>query len=270
MTDETDPGFVEAVKHVQPLSEINSELDETELHREQSLNQQLADKPDYDPNGYLKVFSLYPTIQGEGPHIGRPAIFLRLYGCSLACPLCDTDYTSRSSLVNPMHLVQEIQQMTKVGSLIVITGGEPCRQNIVPTIKLLLNTGYRIQIETNGLHHVDGMPYSSPRLQICCSPKTPTINPVLARYVSYWKYVLDADHIDKDDGLPTSVLGMNVRPARPWINRPRSWTGPEVWVQPADELDESKNQKNIEAAVNSCFSFGYRVSLQLHKLLGLE
>ena len=62
-------------------------------------NQQLADKPVLNETGLsLQVNSIFYTIQGEGPFAGRPAIFIRLAGCNLQCPGCDTEYTKRQTM----------------------------------------------------------------------------------------------------------------------------------------------------------------------------
>src|SRR3954467_9071958 len=42
----------------------------------------------------LSIHSIFYTLQGEGPYSGCPAVFMRLAGCNLQCPGCDTDYTS--------------------------------------------------------------------------------------------------------------------------------------------------------------------------------
>lgn len=150
----------------------------------------------------------------------------------------------------------------KVFSLVVLTGGEPFRQNIRPLVGQLLLSGYKVQIETNGTAVGEGFPWS--KVTIVCSPKTPEINPSLK--VDYFKYVLDAEHVDELDGLPTSVLGMNLKPARP---KPELHHGIPVYVQPADEGDEVKNAANVDAAIKSCFTHGYLLCLQIHKYLGL-
>ena len=83
----------------------------------------------------------------------------------------------------------------------------------------------------------------------------------MAGLADAWKYVIQADCI-APDGLPTSALGMRVPPGRP-TNKG------QVYVQPADQKDDELNRKNTEAAVASCIEHGYRLCLQLHKIVGL-
>jgi 7-carboxy-7-deazaguanine synthase len=221
------------------------------------------------PRGMIDLIDVWPTIQGEGPYQGCRAIFIRLAGCNLQCPACDTDYTTNRRMVSPTMVVDLCQSFMKK-SLVVITGGEPFRQNISPLVRLLLNTGYQVQIETNGTCFLDGMPWS--KVTIVCSPKTGKLDEELP--IHYYKYVLDAEHVSKEDGLPTSVLGMRAPPARPRkndldINIP-------VYVQPAEPMEISnkkyneKMKANQDAVVVSCMTFGYRVCLQIHKYLGLR
>lgn len=71
-----------------------------------------------------------PTLQGEGPHAGRPASFLRLGGCNLSCSWCDSAYTwdaQRYSLREEIALlsVEEVLERIPPARVLVITGGEP-------------------------------------------------------------------------------------------------------------------------------------------------
>jgi 7-carboxy-7-deazaguanine synthase len=103
---------------------------------------------------------------------------------------------------------------------------------------------------------------------IVCSPKTPKVHQSIEHEACAYKYVLTEGKIDPDDGLPTEVLGLRMRdrPARP----PRRLIDDcEVYVQPADEQDEKRNRANMEATVESCRRFGYRLCLQTHKIAGL-
>lgn len=65
---------------------------------------------------------LFPSRQGEGANTGRPAVFIRLSGCNLACPWCDTDHRTRRQ-VGLETLLEEVTSFG-IGS-IILTGGEP-------------------------------------------------------------------------------------------------------------------------------------------------
>jgi 7-carboxy-7-deazaguanine synthase len=216
--------------------------------------------------GNLEVHHIWETIQGEGPDAGSPAVFVRLTGCNLQCPLCDTDYTSRRIGIGPDDLYRQIRlvrspNVGRVQTLVVLTGGEPFRQSIGELTHLLYAEGYKVQVETNGTIYRKEFPYNL--ASVICSPKTPTIQSELAPWITAYKYVLEADHIDQWDGLPTIALG-GVRPARPL-----NWMVP-VYVQPCDERDPETNKRNLDAALKTCIKHGYRLAVQLHKIIGLE
>lgn len=230
-------------------------------------NSQPPEKAIYDPKGIVDVVRIWPSIQGEGPFHGLKAVFIRLAGCDLQCPGCDTDYTTGRVRMTPPKIVGQCQAFMR-RSLVVITGGEPFRQNIAPLVRMLLNTGYYVQIESNGTMMPppsDGKTrFPWEKVIVVCSPKTANLHPDFAAVADYFKYILDAEHV-AEDGLPSSTLGMNQQPARP----PKDYDIP-VYVQPMDHPDMDKTVANVSAVVNSCMKFNYRVCLQLHKLLGLD
>lgn len=236
-----------------------------------SLNTQPVEKSVHTEDGSLDIVSIFPTIQGEGPFAGTPAIFIRLAGCNLQCPLCDTDYTVgdmgrvRKTPDQILELVDAAGMFSKI-NLIVLTGGEPLRQNISPLVYQASGMGYHVQVETNGtLHPIKGWAFGLDKLSIVCSPKTPKLNPDLLPHIHAYKYILSVDAVDPNDGLPTSALGMSTPPARPHPG----FKG-DVFVQPLDVQDEIKNEANVQAAVHVCMKYGYRLSLQMHKILGME
>jgi organic radical activating enzyme len=161
-------------------------------------------------------------------------------------------------LVGRVSTVQEGKR-----KLVVLTGGEPLRQPVWLFVRMLLTGGYKVQIETNGTLWQDSVPWGREGLTLVCSPKTPSLNGDLLPHIDAYKYVLHHAHVDHD-GLPATTLG-NARPARP----PASFKG-DVFVQPEDSVDMIDNMKNLDAAKESCLRHGYRLSLQLHKMLGLS
>lgn len=279
------------------------------------MNKQPIEKRDLDPEGRLWVHSIFYTIQGEGPFAGVPAVFVRLQGCNLQCPGCDTIYTApyggRTELqkthVKPTLLAEMVEtalqmdgRMTTVPlTLVVITGGEPFRQNIIPFImELRKRPGFFVQIETNGTFSplrpegVDIFDFYSVNywtrrgVFIVCSPKTPNVHGDYNALACCFKYVLDHRSVDPDDGLPTNVL-CNVAPHQ--LMKPRRVYRQKIpvrpiYLQPMDhsiELGQSEftvsyervqrdNYLSLEAAKASCLKHGYTFQLQVHKHIGVE
>lgn len=233
------------------------------------MNKQRPAKLDRRPDGVLFVHSIFRTIQGEGPFAGVPAVFVRLAGCNLSCPGCDTEYTSYDTAAyTPKDLYLAIKRLhapwTQVFCrpmpLVVLTGGEPLRQNIGKLLTALSGQ-YRVQVETNGTLELWG-PAVVTGVTFVCSPKTPTLR-LQKPLMNAFKYVVDADHISAADGLPTVTLGGKC-PARP----PRNYQGP-IYIQPEDCGAAELTRRNVQSAVAVCRKFGYTLSLQIHKLIGL-
>ena len=100
----------------------------------------------------IKVSEIFTSFQGEGPYIGTPATFLRLYGCNLDCEWCDTDISTYEMLsVDDVAEILMTQMEFNNINLLVITGGEPTLQ--MEEIKRLIKElpeDIKIQLETNG------------------------------------------------------------------------------------------------------------------------
>ena len=100
----------------------------------------------------IKVSEIFTSFQGEGPYIGTPATFLRLYGCNLNCKWCDTDISTYEMLsVDDVAEILITQMEFNNIKLLVITGGEPTLQ--MEEIKRLIKElpeDIKIQLETNG------------------------------------------------------------------------------------------------------------------------
>jgi len=216
--------------------------------------------PNFGDGQMLEVTHIFPTLQGEGVYVGMPAVFIRLGGCNLACEFCDTmfdDFTSMPlpEIMEQVHKLSRNDGGARVRNLVVVTGGEPMRQNIEKLCEALLAAGFTVQIETNGTIYRE-LPLG---VEIVCSPKstengyTPLRPDLLAR-VSALKFVISASD-EKYKRVPE--IGQSSR------NIP-------VFVQPMDECDAAKNAANTQLAVFLAMQRGYRLSLQTHKILGIE
>ena len=131
------------------------------------------------------VKEIFYTLQGEGAHAGRPAVFCRFSGCNLwsgresdrasaICQFCDTDFVGTDGerggkFSTPEALAQEINSLWPAGhahKYVVFTGGEPLLQLDQALIGAMNAAGFTIAIETNGTIEVPpGVDW------ICVSPK---------------------------------------------------------------------------------------------------
>ncbi|MDZ4343962.1 MAG: 7-carboxy-7-deazaguanine synthase QueE [Candidatus Binatia bacterium] len=230
----------------------------------------------------LAVNSIWYTIQGEGPHAGEPAVFIRLAGCNLRCHFCDTEFEKREWMLMEAVVRKVIELASDVTDLVVLTGGEPLRQQITPLCHELAFQGYTTQIETagtvwpptpkDGLRSLDAM-IRGCDVELVCSPKTGKIHPEVERACRHFKYIVRVGSVSDTDGLP--VASTQNPAARLQLYRPND-PAVIIWVQPCDVYDENGHrsgrayQANMELATSLALRYGYRVSVQLHKLLGVE
>ncbi len=216
--------------------------------------------PEIHDGDYLYVQEIFPTIQGEGNFVGYPAVFVRLNGCNLQCDFCDTEFEDfkKISLENILSEINKFSQNSKnnrVINMVVITGGEPFRQPIEKLCQKLIAENFLVQIETNGTIFRD----VSKEVKIICSPKVsngkyyPIRDDLLQRIMSF-KFLISAQNPYYSGVAEVGQSKYNI----------------PVYVQPIDEYNEQKNQKNIELAMKICQENGYILSYQLHKILKIK
>lgn len=132
------------------------------------------------------IKEIFYTLQGEGAHAGRPAVFCRFSGCNLwtgreadrlnsVCQFCDTDFVGTDGerggkFKEADLLAAEIDSLWPASypasKYVVFTGGEPLLQLDRPLIDAMHARGFTIAIETNGTLPVpEGVDW------ICVSPK---------------------------------------------------------------------------------------------------
>jgi 7-carboxy-7-deazaguanine synthase len=189
---------------------------------------------------------------------------------------CDTQFDTGSwwSLESLVAKVLQIKRESYC-NLVVLTGGEPLLQNVIPLVESLNEAGVSVSIETAGTIYLEGLDenFAANRAiyknLIVCSPKTPKLALKLIPLIGAYKYIVRARDTSEVDGLP------NVSTQRPGrasdIFRPTDeWCSVPVYVQPMDEQDPRKNDENCRFAAEICMRYGYRLSLQLHKIVGLD
>jgi len=217
-------------------------------------------KPEIHDGSQLKIQEIFPTLQGEGPYVGHPAVFVRLGGCNLACDFCDTEFETYQNSSLP-KILEEVQKLSKnseekiVRNLVVITGGEPMRQPIERLCEELLKLNFLVQIETNGTIF-RALPA---QIKIICSPKITNnkyhqIRPDLLARLDALKFIISKT---KENYQEVDEVGQTK------LKIP-------VYIQPMDEYDEAKNQANLQHVLDLSQKHGYLVSLQTHKILKIK
>lgn len=204
-----------------------------------------------------KVKEIYYTLQGEGAHSGRPAVFLRFTGCNLwtgrekdrakaVCQFCDTDFIGtdgeNGGKYNALELVKKCLSLWPSGSFIkpyiVCTGGEPALQLDSNLIECFHDMNCIVAIETNGTIELpEGIDW------ICLSPKMGS--EVIIKKGNELKLVYPQAGQDPDQFLALDFE--------------------HYYLQPMDSDDL---ESNILAAIDYCKAHpAWSLSLQTHKIL---
>lgn len=113
------------------------------------------------------IAEIFYSLKGEGLWTGKPMAFVRFAGCNLKCEFCDTDHSVRKEMTS-LEIFKEVSKYPT--SRLVLTGGEPCIQNLQPLINLLSDR-FTLHIETNGM-----LPVPSGISWITVSPKNDNLN----------------------------------------------------------------------------------------------
>lgn len=192
-----------------------------------------------------RVNEIFKSLQGEGFNQGKEVIFLRLAGCNLACSWCDTDYHPYTEYSVEMILNELATYDCKS---VLLTGGEPSVQILDELLHALKNQNYWIAIETNGTINLDR--YNGLIDYISLSPKK-QINQFVASEV---RVVNDALTIDKLLSIEKTVEADN------------------YYLSPLEIGGEMNIRETMQllAGINASGTKPWRMSLQLHKLIGIR
>lgn len=205
--------------------------------------------------------SPFLTIQGEGPFAGHPATFIRLHGCNLRCTFCDTQFSDPTDPeVSILSLTSSC--LNNGVRLIVITGGEPLRQNILPLCTMLQKSEFLVQIETAGTLWIEGLEKVA---TVVVSPKTPVIHPQAKRYASAFKYVISSGN-QHEGFLPYTATQPDASPRN--LAAPR--LDASIFLSPMDEYEEVRNRANRRLVAKMAVEYNVIAGLQMHKFLEVD
>ena len=219
-----------------------------------------------------KINELFETLQGEGSFTGQPAIFLRLQGCPVGCSWCDTKHTwqIKPELEVSFEKLKQSQQETQQWSNLtlddiatifkqqgykakhlVITGGEPCMVDLTQLCHYFEHLGYQCQVETSGTFEIR----TTTNCWVTVSPKVnmkggyPILASAMARANEIKHPVATEQHIDD---LETLL-------------REHKITDKPIYLQPI-----SQKKRATELAIKTCIEKNWRLSIQVHKYIGIE
>jgi 7-carboxy-7-deazaguanine synthase len=210
-----------------------------------------------------QVKEVFYTLQGEGTHAGRPAVFCRFAGCNLwngresgraraICKFCDTDFVGTDgpgggTFRTPADLVARVsetwrgQSNDRARPFVVCTGGEPLMQLDVPLVDSLHDAGFEIAVETNGTK-----PAPAGLDWVCVSPKAGA--DLVLTSGNELKLVFPQEGAEPER---FERLGF-----------------PRLLLQPMDGPDQ---EANTQRAVEYCLANPqWSLSLQTHKYLGIR
>ena len=106
----------------------------------------------------VRVSEIFYSLQGEAKTVGQPTTFIRLTGCPLRCHYCDTTYAFQGGELQTLDdIVDKVK--TYPTKLVTVTGGEPLAQpDCLPLLRLLIQEGYRVSLETSGALPIASVP----------------------------------------------------------------------------------------------------------------
>ncbi|MDR1455298.1 MAG: 7-carboxy-7-deazaguanine synthase QueE [Tannerella sp.] len=192
----------------------------------------------------LDVTEIFYSLQGEGGRQGEASIFIRLSGCNLLCDFCDTDFSGGTAMEAGEVLAHIRAYPCR---WIVWTGGEPTLQLTDGILAFFRQAGYRQAIESNGLRPL------SPWLDYTAiSPKGKTdyakrVNP---RVSEIRLPVRKGDRLPALSSLPDAG---------------------HYFLSPVFAAEAAVTQVNIDYCVEQVKrNPEWRLSLQIHKLIGIE
>lgn len=220
----------------------------------------------------LKIAETFYSIQGEGAHAGRPAVFIRLQGCNLRCPWCDEPEAlafNGDALAVEEHVLLAGPHVKNGNGcsvmadilkchMVVLTGGEPTAQDLTKLI-LMLPARTLVCIETNGTLAPDWLfeLLREDLVWLTLSPKPKEREP-LKRCLDAAheiKYVVEAD---TDIQQEFDWYSAHTAPhAQPWF-----------FLQPEDGAREAVMQRCVDFVKANPLEA--RLSLRLHNLLGVK
>lgn len=187
----------------------------------------------------MRINEIFYSLQGEGEHTGRAAVFVRFASCNLRCSFCDTDFTSYTEMTEEEIVAAALQYPTNT---VILTGGEPTLQLTSSLLDKLCEARRIVHIETNGTKQ---LPEGSIHW-VTCSPKRATL---YIQRIDELKVVYEGQDMSQYDDIQAKVYSL----------------------QPCDTGDAEKNREITQQTIDYILKNPkWKLSLQTHKILGVR
>ena len=231
------------------------------------------------------VNAIYPAIQGEGSMTGTPMVLLRLQGCTVGCAFCDTKETwdldskfqrpadaldviftdvpnSSWVLLSPGKIAAMIRHKFPRFNWVLLTGGEPAQYGLTHLVAALHKKGFKVALETSG---TAGGHIGARCDWVTVSPKVQ--KELIAEVLSgadELKFVIGKES-DIDD-----AMGLLVAMDEPDVDEDAGAGYEELADQVICLQPMSQGTRATALCVDACLRYGWRLSVQIHKYLGLR
>jgi len=195
------------------------------------------------------VFEIFHSWQGEGTHAGRSAFFIRLAGCPIRCPWCDSAGTWNADDAQKFSAETLAEKASAARpDFVVITGGEPAIHDLSPLCDALHAANLHVHIETSGAFPIRG------KIDwITLSPKTRRL-PLSENWSLADEVKIIVPATEELDFWLEKISRERLRPSA------------SVWLHP--EWAQRENPR-VLGAISACVcerGFPFRAGWQLHKL----
>jgi 7-carboxy-7-deazaguanine synthase len=220
-----------------------------------------------------KINEFFETIQGEGQYTGTASIFIRLQGCPVGCSWCDTKHTwdvndeqkidfvdvykksaetDHWGVATADDIYREIVSQGFRAKHVVITGGEPAMYDLNSLCDLLHSKGYSTQIETSGTFELmlpaETWVTVSPKINMSGGYKV--LTSCMARANEIKHPIARQKHVEELEALlEQSPISPNAL----------------IYLQPISQKNSA-----TELAIETCKDKNWRLSVQVHKYIGIE
>jgi organic radical activating enzyme len=223
-----------------------------------------------------RVNEIFRSVQGEGPHVGESAVFVRFSGCNLSCSFCDTSHAPFKEMESS-EIVREAMSLIDAprahGEAVVFTGGEPLLQLDGHLVDALSVRGFVPHLETNAMMATEKAAVDLNLLSdvhvVVASPKGPEWSAEILKRSSVLKILVPSDWAHEDElERMERFLGQDV--VR--IEHPSHVLQP---ITPLEGVGSAEFRENCETAVawarvlnGACCK--WRVIPQVHRIMGVR